>query len=228
MEFSRMKGGMLGLVSGTHERVDSFQTTRQSNEMELRTRVEVSGIQRTPDGVDITEGKAAREVINSRETVDMDSLSLTITDEEKVEREYTNFASINEKLVIVKGRSGRFLFEVLADRYGTPVEQASIDLDALYEANRDAIPWKVGFYGHSDLARNGVIHGKEVLNDSDFGDVLQRAPKNQLGLIFDRPEHEEKVFLTRSGYVEIYQPVSYDTADFVRFLDDVVLPHASV
>lgn len=84
----------------------------------------------------------------------------------------------------------------------------------------------MGFYGHEGPAENGVVHGESVLEDSVFGEALESSKKNQLGLKIDHDGREFKMAITRSGYVEVYQPANLDTAEFAAFVRDEVLPHA--
>lgn len=222
-----MKAGVLGIGAGDFRRIDSFLTTRQQDETELKTRVEVTGVRQTPDGLTITEGRAAAERLTETESVQLEGASLLVSAETEKTTQYTEFASVSGEFIVVTSGAGTFLFDALSDRFEATVGRASIDLDAVVATYPDATPWKVGFYGHSDSAQNGVIHGESVLEDSVFGGALASISKNQLGLEFDHDGAPVKMAVTQSGYIEVYQPSNYGTAEFADFVQDVILPHAA-
>lgn len=219
-----MKAGVIGIVSGSLGRLQSFTTTRTVDGRDLNTRIEVTGVRQTKDGLELTAGRAARERLTDRESVQLNGNGITVTDESAVTTEYTEFIVADGDFVVVQNGTGTFLFETLEREYGVTVTRGAIDLDALLAAFEDGTPWKVGFRGHTDVAEKGVIHGASVLSDEMFGDALRTAEKNQLGLEFPYNGSSMKMMATASGYVEVYHPRNFDGNQFCEFLQTDVIP----
>lgn len=191
---------------------------------ELTTQVEVTGVRRTPSGLEVTEGRAAAEYLTDREKVSMNGSGISRSTEPAKTTRYTEFLVVDGEFVVVQNARGRFLFDILEDRHEVTIERASIDLDHLLDRYGDGTPWKVGFRGHTDVAENGVIHGESVLADELFGEALRTAEKNQLGLKFSRDGRTMKMMATASGYLEIYQPSNFTANEFCTFLTSEVRP----
>lgn len=222
-----MKAGVIGLAVSDLGRINSYTTTRTEDGEELTTRVEVTGIRQTPDGREITEGRAAAERLTEQESIQLSGEDITVTEEATVTPRYTEFFAVDGEFIVVRSGDGAFLFDEFERRYGTGVSRGRIDLDALLTAFSDATPWKVGFYGHGEDAENGVIHGENVLTDGEFGEALRTSPKNQLGLKVSRNDSTLKMVATASGYVEVYQPSNFDGNQFCEFLKKDIIPVTS-
>lgn len=221
-----MKAAVIGRVDGEFTRVEPFQRATPNGNVDLSEGIEVTSVQRTPDGLDIDAGRAASQSVSERESVNFDDGSITVTSVEEPVTKYTEFFAVPGELVGVDSGGGTFLFDLLSASTGATVERCRFDLDGFAAAFPDATPWKVGFYGHEGPAENGVVHGESVLEDSVFGEALESSKKNQLGLEIDRDGRAFKMAVTRSGYVEVYQPTDLATAEFAAFVRDDVLPHA--
>lgn len=221
-----MKAGVIGLLSSDLERLRSFSSTWTENGVELETRLEVTGVKQTPDGLEITQGRAAAEQLSEERSVQIDD-EISVVETEQVETQYTEFALVDGEFLVVQSSRGAFLFDLLEREYGVGVTRAHIDLDSFLTRFDNATPWKVGFYGHGDDAENGVIHGESVLSDGEFGRALRSSRKNQLGLKLPRNGSTLKLTATESGYVEIYQPSNYTENQFCDFLRSDIIPVTS-
>lgn len=222
-----MKAAVIGQVDGSFDRVEPVANVVPMNGHELAEQIDVTGVKRTPDGLDIDTGRAASQTVRDREAVTFTNGSISLETESEISTQYTEFFAVPGEFVGVASSSGTFLFDLVAERTDTTISRCEFDLDGLVEAFPDATPWKVGFYGHEGPADNGVIHGESVLEDSVFGTALESSKKNQLGLKLDRDGTEIKMAVTRSGYVEVYQPSDIDTAEFAAFVREDILPHAA-
>jgi hypothetical protein len=220
-----MKAGVIGTVDGDFEELNSFSETFIQGETELERCIEVRQTQVTDGGVPVQTGRVATQKLDEQETVEINDGQISVYEQPDVTTLYTEFLTVPGEFVAVSNSSGVFAFDTIGRRTNTNIERAELDLDSYAEAHAEATPWKVGFYGHLGEADNGVIHGASVLEDSDFGDVLQDAQKNQLGLEFTRDGEVMKVTMAESGYVEVYQPSNYDSAEYAEFVAEEILQH---
>lgn len=186
----------------------------------------VSGVRRTANGTDITEGRAATQSLAERESVQLTADDVVVDGTDDVRTQHTQFASVPGEFVVVENGTATFLFDLIESQTGGAVERATFDLDAFLDGLPDPQLWKVGFYDRDGGAESGVVHGDDVLADGAFGSALESLPKNQVGVdtAFDGTEY--KLNVARSGYVEVYRPSDVDTAEYVEFLREVVVPHA--
>lgn len=222
-----MKRGVIGRIDGGLGRIGSFSLTREEEGFELDAMVDVERVKRTPNGLDITMGQAAREDVAETESVSLSSGGITVSREAAVETAHTEFLAVGDEFAAVGSSEGTFAFDLLAERFGADVSRASVDLDSFWLALEDPTPWKVGFYGHDGPVENGVVHGEGVLDDGVFGRAIADLRKNQLGLRVEIRDREYKFLITESGYLELYQPREMAAAGFAEFVADNVLPHTS-
>lgn len=221
-----MKRGVLGLMRQDLPPLQSHRETRTVDGVELRDQISVAGVQRTANGTDITEGRAATQSLGEQESVQLTADDVVVDGTDDVRTRHTQFASVPGEFVVVENAAGTFLFDLIESQTGGAVERATLDLDAFLDALPDPQLWKVGFYDRDGGAESGVVHGDDVLDDGAFGAALESLPKNQIGVdtAFDGTEY--KLDVARSGYVEVYRPSDVDTAEYVEFLREVVVPHA--
>lgn len=220
-----MKSAVIGRIDGNLDRIEPLRAIRDVDENELRDQIDITGVKRTPDGLDINEGRAAREEMVDAEKIVLGTDAISqVTEAERTTR-YTEFLAVPDEFIGVASGSGTFLFDLLEAENGVDVSRVEVDIDEFAAVFPDATPWKVGFYGHGEQAENGVVHGENVLEDDDLGGVLANTKKNQLGLRMDYDGREFKMAITRSGYVSVYQPSNLDSAEFAEFIVDKILPH---
>lgn len=219
-----MKSAVIGRVDGDLSRINPVRKIRDAKD-DLRDQIEITGVKRTPDGLDINEGRAAREEMTKTERVSLDGDSITVASEPEKRTSYTEFLAVPDEFVGVDTKQGMFLFDLLESETGVSVDRVQVDIDEFAAAFPDATPWKVGFFGHGEQAENGVIHGENVLDDDEFGGVLAGTKKNQLGLRMAYDSREYKMTITRSGYVSVYEPSNLDSAEFAEFVVDKILPY---
>ena len=222
-----MNRGVIGRIDGGLGRIDSFSRTREEEGFELDEMVDVERVKRTPDGLDVTLGRAARETVAERESVELSAGGISVSRDAAVETSHTEFLTAGDEFAAVGSSDGTFAFDLLGDRFGADVSRASVDLDSFWLALEDPTPWKVGFYGHEGPVENGVVHGEDVLDDGVFGRAIADLRKNQLGVRVDLDDRECKFLITESGYLELYQPRGIETAGFAEFVAENVLPHTS-
>lgn len=220
-----MKAGVIGTVDGDFDGIESFSETYTHDNHELERCVEVRQSLTTDSGIPVQTGRVATEKLDEEETVEIEGGEITVYEQTEIITLYTEFITVPGEFVAVSNSSGVFAFDTIGRNTDTAIERAELDIDSFAESNSDANPWKVGFYGHLGEADNGVIHGTSVLDDSDIGDVLQDAKKNQLGVEYTKDGDQIKVTMAESGYIEIYQPSNYDSADYAEFVVEEILHH---
>ena len=222
-----MRAGVIAVVE-SDELLNEFQNEVLLNDdrsfSNLKQSIQIRQELELDDGRHAQIGRAAIEDIHEVENVTINESGeiSTRTIEEKFTR-YTEFVFVSNSFISVESSSGEFLFDLLNNQLGIDVNRVDINLDKLASDHEDALTWKVGFNDRGSNAENGIVHGDDVFQDPEVGDVLGASNKNQLGLEYEYRSDIIKVFLTESSYIEVYQPSNYDTKDFVQFVENEIL-----
>lgn len=220
-----MQAGVIGVVDGSFEVVDSFATTERADGRDLHRCLDVDRVFSLPSGEPAFEGRAAREVVTERELAHIDGGGVSVATETATETRHARFAGVPGEFVVAGSSSGAFAFDLIGVDTNTAVERASLDLDAFYDRRSAATPWKAGFVGAGEGDVGGVLHGENLRNGHDFGDLLSSASLNQVGLEHDHDGEDVKMTATQSGYVELYRPSSFGTGPFLEYLREEIVPH---
>lgn len=220
-----MKRGVIGQINGTLGRINSVVETREKDGRQLTDMIEVTGVQGTSGGLNVTKGRAVIQELVDEETVAVTNDEISLSTEATVSTNLTEFLTDGEEFVVVTSSDGVFAFDLFESISNAAVDRANIDLDSFWLSMPEATPWKVGFYGHNGPVENGVVHGESVLDDGIFGSAIKDLKKNQLGLRAELNGREYKFMITRSGYLEIYSPSETESSEFTEFISEKVLPH---
>lgn len=222
-----MNRGVIARVEGTVGRIGPVSKTRREDDVELKQLVDVTGVKRTPAGLDVTSGRAASQALSETEAVSLANDEISVETTSSVSTNHTEFLTAGDRFAAVKSSDGTFAFDILGNEFDADISRADIDLDSFWLSLDDATPWKVGFFGHDGPVENGVVHGESVLDDGLFGNAIADLKKNQLGARFTQDGREYKFVITKSGYLELYQPRPIEAAEFAQFVVDHVLSHTS-
>jgi hypothetical protein len=133
----------------------------------------------------------------------------------------TEFVLVPDEILIVNDSSGDFLIPLLNRNTAHSVFEAKINLSEYIKRIEDPEYWKVGFENRTDGAENGVLHGESVLRDSDIGGILDQSQKNQIGVTHQIDDGQAKSFVTKSGYLELYEP-DYDIEEYIQYVFDYI------
>jgi hypothetical protein len=220
-----MQAGVLGVVDGEFDVVDSFSDTVTVDDRELARRLEIQGVFSLPSGEMAFAGRAAKEYLRERETHAIDDGEIEVREEPQVGTRYTEFVGVPGEFVVVGSGDGEFAFDLVAADTNTDIERATIDLDAFFAAHDGARPWKAGFYGPGDDPVTGVVHGSNLRTEYDLDGMLSESSLNQLGVTYDHDDEQVKMTASRSGYVELYQPRAIDRETYLEYLREEVLVH---
>lgn len=222
-----MKAGVLGTFDEEFSRLEPYRGSRSVDDHNLTDQIDVTGVARTASGVDITEGVAAREEVATVETTAIEFDAISLDSKSDVVVKHTDFAVIPGELVVVENSKGLFLYDILERSIGVSSEQVNVSLDGVRSEFPDASLWKVGFYGREEGAENGVLHGKELQDDPAVAEHLTSGSLNQLGMRVTIDSEEYNLFITESGYVELYEPRELGTKEFLLFVRTHLQPHFS-
>ncbi|WP_327051159.1 hypothetical protein [Halomicrococcus gelatinilyticus] len=220
-----MNAGVIGLVEGDFQAVDSFSDTVVEGDRELTRTLDVGRVFSLPSGDIAFEGRAAVERTAERATAELDYGEVRLRETNETETRVTGFVGVPGEFVVTESGAGRFAFDLIARDTGTDVERATFDLDGFLDAHADADVWKAGFSGADGSAESGLFHGSDLLADDDLAHLVRRGDLNQLGLEYGYDEDDLKMTAAKSGYVEVYRPAAFDSADFLAYLLDEVVPH---
>lgn len=220
-----MKAGVLGVVDGEFDVVDSFSDAVTEDDRELARRLEIRGVFSLPSGEMAFAGRAAAEHLRERETHEIDDGEIEVRAEPRKGTRYTEFVGVPGEFVVVGSGDGEFAFDLVAADTNTAIERAAIDLDGFFADHGSARPWQAGFYGPGDDSVTGVVHGSDLRAEYDLDGMLADSSLNQVGLTYDYGGEELKMTASRSGYVEVYQPRAFDRGDYLEYLREEVLRH---
>ncbi|WP_152419366.1 hypothetical protein [Halobiforma nitratireducens] len=226
-----MDSGVIGQVESGSEPVSDFtKEISIQHELfdELSQCLNVTEDIRMPDGRTAQFGQAAIEEISSVEETDIVDGGIDTYKKPRKIVKTTYFLHVPGNFVVASSGEGRFVFDLISREFSNSVDRIEFDIDSYIDEIYDEgiNPWKVGFYDNVGNAENGVLHGENILSDSEFEEVFKSAKKNQVGLNHSYDGKEIKNFVTESGYVEIYQPSDFSTGEFATYIEDALLHHS--
>jgi hypothetical protein len=220
-----MRAGVLGVVDGSFQMVDSYAETVTEGDHELERRLEIDRVFSLPSGGMAFEGRAAAERRVSEREATIEDDGIAVSEGTNVVTEFTEFAGIPGEFVAVGSGKGTFAFDLVGAETNTTIERATLGLERVLDDHGDARPWRVGVSGNGDGAVNGTFHGQDLRASRDLPALLDGATLTQLGLAYGRDGDDLKMTAARSGYVEVYQPSSYDAEAYLEYVRDEVLDH---
>ncbi|MFC4448863.1 hypothetical protein [Halorussus aquaticus] len=221
-----MKAGVLGIVHDDFEVVDSFSDTVERGDRELERVLDVRRVFSLPSGEVAFEGRAAVERVVDRTTAELGFGEVRIEETPGTEVRTTELVGVPGEFVVAGSGEGTFAFDLVSHDTKADIERATLDLSAFLDGQTDAEPWRAGFYDTDGNCENGVLHGTDLLADDRTAGLLDGAEFNQLGLDCSYGDRSLKMTAAESGYVEVYRPSEFETADFLQYLLDEVVPHA--
>ncbi|MFP8955121.1 hypothetical protein ACLI4Y_00185 [Natrialbaceae archaeon A-CW3] len=218
-----MKAGVLGLVDGTFKVVDSFTETVSEDGHELEQCLTIDRVFSLPGGDMAFEGRAAIDAVVNETVTSIENGDIHVAEQEEIVTRYAEFVGVPGEFVAVSSGDGTFAFDLIGKETATDIERVSLDLDEFFTAHADATPWKAGFFGTGQNGTNGVFHGEDLRDNMDS--ILADSRLNQIGLSYEFDGGDVKMTATRSGYVEIYQPSSFDSTQYLEYLREEIIPH---
>jgi hypothetical protein len=226
-----MNSGVLATGKSVPETVHEFDRIASYSDGEFREILKVNQEYKNLSNKTIGYfGEAAIEKPVSREeTVVDDSGNISTETTQETVWNHTEFLLSPGEFVVIGNSDGLFLTDLIGQQADTMLERASVNLDAYLKNERsEASTWKYGFFGRDQNARKGTIYGDDLLDDGDIGRVLIDNSINQVGLTYERNGQQMKTSVTRSGYVEVYQPSEFDDVDYIEYLSDEISPYIRV
>lgn len=218
-----MNAGKLSTVDSDSNDLESFYNELSGGDTPFDSFAETLIVE---DRIDIENGNTAYTGQAALEQIDeVYNQEITESGEIKKEKELqktvniTEFLFVPDLVLLIDNSAGDFLYPMLNRNTDHSVFEAEIDLHGYLSELEDVQHWKIGFEQRTDGAENGVLHGHQVLNDSEIGDILGKANKNQVGVEHPIEGDSAKVFATKSGYLEIYQP-DMSIREFVEYIEN--------
>jgi len=221
-----MRAGVLGVVEGAFDAVGSVAQTVTEDDHELDRCLTVDRVFSLPSGETAFAARAAAEELVRESEAAIEGDDIAVTETTRTVTRYTELVGVTGEFVAVGSGDGTFAFDLVAEETDTEIQRATLDLDGFFDAQGDATPWKAGFFDASEEGVTGVFHGADLRREHDLQAILADSRLNQLGLAHEYGEGEVKMTAARSGYVEVYRPTTFDSADYLAYLREDVLPHA--
>lgn len=226
-----MKKGALAKVVGDFDSIDTeaFPQIESRLGEELRQTLEVGNPITDLNGNQVVKGRAAHQDAGKSKEITISPDGRIVADGERtvVDTETAEFLSVHGEYVLAKSTQASFVFDLIGSATGTVVEPMSVDIDGLIDDNPGAEYWMSGIYGRpGDIKTSDAYGDGDVFEDDDFGDIYRNSDKNRIGVKLDFESEETKILVTESGYIEVYSPTDFESLQFKRLIDGVILPHA--
>jgi len=216
-----MKAGVLGVVDGTFTVVDSFTEAVTEDGHELERCLTIDRVFSLPSGEMAFEGRAAADAIATETATTIETGDIYVDERERTVTRFAEFVGIpgsSSSSTAVTGPSRSISSGGRRTRASSG--RRSISTSSSRPGRSDAVEsW---FYGPAETDVNGVFHGADLRDE--MGDVLETSSLNQIGLSYEHDGDDVKMTATRSGYVELYRPASFDSAEFLEYIRDEILP----
>lgn len=222
---SNMKAGVVGIVDGSFDAVDSYTQTVTQDGYELDRCLEIDRVFSLPAGGMGFAGRAAETTLGDETVTKIENGEIHVSERTRPHTRHTEFVGIPGEFVVVGSGDGTFAFDLIGADTATDIERATLDLDGFFRAHGSATPWKAGFFGSSDDGLNGTVYGKDLRASHDLDDVLANSSLNQLGLTYGFDGTKLKMVATRSGYVEVYRPTEFEAGQYLGYLREEIVQY---
>lgn len=220
-----MKSGIIGFAHGDFGKIKDETTVIEDGETELLRRIEVDETLTLESGREVQIGSVAKEERVKRQKTQITDEGIVRAETSEIETDYAPFAAIPGEIVLLGTGAGTFGFDLIGRQVEALIERGEIDLDKFVSDYEDGSFWQYGFYNTGLNAETGVFYGSEVSKDNSAQTFINSASANQIGLDILYGDKPVKLTMTESGYIEVYQPSDWETAEYVDFVADVVLPY---
>lgn len=227
-----MQSGTLYLCDSLSTGLDEFRATiglpEQAPVDTVSEGIDIRDSQRTEGGVLIQSGDAAAEELVEDEVTQITDNRISNRTEEAVSANFGTFTYSSDGTLIVEG-GGSFIPQIISEHTEISAQSSKIDINSYFEFLRsthgpdDVNVWKVGFEEERTNADNGVLHGSDLMNDSELTQLLESSKKTQLGVEFQFRGERIKLYVAESGYFDIYEPTNYPDKQVIEFLQDQLI-----
>lgn len=224
-----MKSGAINLITESHG-IDTnpFPFEQEKDGETLRTSLRVRGGQKTFNGMTVRQGRTMKEELIDIKTRHVNSKGDLELDREVTEKQVndTEFFEVDNEFVITESTKDDTAREILGHAMDGSVKQALVDVVELAKAHPSA-----------EMNMAGTDHGSNVDHITAVGDIkhatdlpndVRNHPNVLLGfegLQWNR--RSLRGFITKSGYLAIYEPAEVGTEEYSQFVREEVLPFAT-
>ncbi|WP_430506217.1 hypothetical protein [Haloparvum sp. PAK95] len=224
-----MKSGAINLVvEGSQIDTELFPLERQQNGETLRSALRVRGGQETFSGLTVRQGRTMREDLAEIKTRHINADGELEIGREVTEKQVddTEFFEVNSEFVITETTRDDAARELLSYAMDGSVQQALIDVVEFAKANPSAEMNMAGTDQGSNVDHITAVG--DIRHATDLPDDVRDHPNILLG--FEGLEWEQRElrgFITKSGYLAIYEPSEMNVEEYSRFVRKAVLPFAT-
>ncbi|MCJ0620879.1 hypothetical protein JZX76_15590 [Haloarcula hispanica] len=231
-----MQSGTLYLCDSLSTGLDDFRATvalpQQAPVDSVSEGIDIRDSKKTEDGVLIQSGDAAAEELIEDEVTQITDSRISNRTKETINANFGTFTYSSDGILIVGGGSS-FIPQIISEHTEINAQSSKIDINSYFDFLRsvhgpdDVEVWKVGFEEKRTNADNGVLHGSDLMNDSELKPLLESSEKTQLGVEFQFRGERINLYVAESGYFDIYEPTNYPDKQVVEFLQDQLTQFAT-
>lgn len=231
-----MHAGGIHLITDSGNGIDTtdFPRERVKNGETLLSTVSVkgNGTAQTTLGADdlrVARGEVARDDLADIKTKRITSDGDIVVDREAtdIETEVRDFTYVQDEFLLTDKTREEATCELVAEAIDGTVVPTGLDIRGFAEAHPEAEPDQA--WTRNEDEEPECLGAFGSLEDAD--DLAKRVEEGQdIQRGFKNLEWEGRLLrgtTTRSGYLAIYGPQEMSRMEFVRFIRDEVLPHAS-
>lgn len=230
------RGAIAHFAGDSAEADDSdFPKTRREKGQELRSAVQMrdgrqTGLDAFADGGSLVLGRgraAIEDTVDATDTRIRDDGTIRVEDTgTDIVTETTEFLHLEDEFIVTESTEDDFAYDLVEEATGGTIVDTELDLGEFAEEHPDVSIWLEGFYDRDGGAEKGVYIG-DLDEDADAREIIEEAKINRLGIEeFTWNGRSLNFLITRTGYVDIYDS-TVDTMEFVQFLHEIVIPHAT-
>lgn len=226
-----MKSGAINLISESGQSIDqeTFPKEHWKGDEKLLSTLRVERSQQLIDGTTITQGQTAYEETTNVKThrIRPDGGLEVGRNEQEIEVVLTNFIYIEDEVLLTERTKADTACEMVETATDSIIEPSRIDIESFAGAHAEAELF-LAWIRNEDEELTSVCGVGNITEDTEFERRLEQSESTQLS--FDGLEWNGRQLrgtITRSGYVEIYQPHDVDTEEFARFIREEVVQYSS-
>ncbi|WP_117368946.1 hypothetical protein [Natrarchaeobaculum sulfurireducens] len=225
-----MQSGILGTVSGNIGNLESFISEREEGQFSLRKAIDIRNHIEGPQAKKTYFGYAATERLIEADSFEFNKNQIHSSEERQKETILSEFIAVPDEFALVENSKGTFAFDIIEGNSNCTIDRIKINLEHLLDdLSENSSQWQVGFTDRGGNAENGVLYGEDVLDDQSTLDLISDSKINQLGVSDLKHQGMTMKFtITRSGYIQVYQPGNINEEEFLKFIGERIQPYFKI
>jgi len=212
-------------ISNSYTKIDNFSTKWEKDGHKLSSFISKSPIElELNDNTKVINGKLFYEYLKDTKRIIKEGRKFKVVVEKNViDTQWTDFWFTEKSFILIKkGETRKKGFELLSKALTGEegnITACNFNIKGIFEEN--PYQWMGAFRDREGNIHRGIFYGENIVQDEEMGDAYTRTiHKNQVGFMTNYFGAENKVRITRKGFIQIHSLSEEDIDKVFQFIRD--------